>query len=65
LGLPVPDDLDGHVLLDLFVPVWRADHPLHFHRVEDTEVGPKAPHPYSVAEEALIADRLKGLGYLE
>lgn len=65
LGLPVPDDLDGHVLLDLFVPVWRADHPLRFHRVEDTEVGPKAPHPYSVAEEVLIAERLKGLGYLE
>jgi predicted AlkP superfamily phosphohydrolase/phosphomutase len=65
LGLPVPDDLDGRVLLDIFTSAWRGDHPLHFCHTGEVDMGSKVAQPYSVAEEALVAERLKGLGYLE
>ncbi len=65
LGLPIPDDLDGQVLSELFTSAWQADHPLRTQHVAETEAVSKAPYPYSVEEEALIAEHLKGLGYLE
>jgi predicted AlkP superfamily phosphohydrolase/phosphomutase len=65
LGLPVPDDLDGRTLLEIFTLAWRAEHPLHSQHVAEAERNSKVTHPYSVAEEALVAERLKGLGYLE
>jgi len=65
LGLPVPDDLDGHTLLEIFTPAWRDEHPLRFQHTADQEMSSETDHAYSVAEEASIAERLKGLGYLE
>jgi predicted AlkP superfamily phosphohydrolase/phosphomutase len=64
LGVPVPDDLDGRVLHELFIPARRADHSLRSQHVEiEGSSGPI--HPYSVAEKAMVAKRLKGLGYIE
>lgn len=60
-GLPVPQGMDGQVIEAAFHPGWLATHPL--------EVGPDLPAPEASAalspdEEAAIADRLRGLGYL-
>ncbi len=65
LNLPVPDDVDGRVLLKLFAPAWQVDHPLYSQHAVQAEVDTQASHPFSAKEEALIEERLKGLGYLE
>ncbi|RLC82088.1 MAG: hypothetical protein DRJ03_10635 [Chloroflexi bacterium] len=65
LGLPVPDDLDGRVLIELFTPAWRSVHPLYSQTVAETETATEIIRSYSVAEESLVAERLRGLGYLE
>lgn len=65
LGLPVPDDVDGRVLLEIYSPAWQADHPLHSQHAPEADTDAQASHPFSAEEEALIKERLKGLGYLE
>jgi hypothetical protein len=65
LGLPIPDDLDGRALLELFNPAWQADHPIISQHLAEAETTPEAARPYSIEEEALIAEHLRGLGYLE
>lgn len=65
LGLPVPDNVDGRALLELFTPAWRTDHPLRSQHVTGEEMGLQTSQPFSAEEEALIEERLKGLGYLE
>jgi predicted AlkP superfamily phosphohydrolase/phosphomutase len=63
LDLCVPDDLDGHVLLDLFTPDWQPAHPVCFEHALEPELE-RSSHTYSAAEESLVAERLRGLGYL-
>jgi predicted AlkP superfamily phosphohydrolase/phosphomutase len=58
LDLPVPDDLDGRVLLDIF------GRPVRFQPVAQAE-GQAETRAYSEEEEALLVERLKGLGYLD
>jgi len=65
LGLPVPDDVDGRVLYDLFTPAWQAEHPIISQHIAEAETMSKATHPYSMKDKALIAEHLKRLGYLE
>jgi predicted AlkP superfamily phosphohydrolase/phosphomutase len=60
---PIPDDLDGHALLDWFDPKFIADHPLQ--RNAATPFVPTAQPSLPDAEQALIEDRLRQLGYLE
>ena len=60
---PIPDDLDGHALLDWFEPKFIAAHPLQ--RNAATPFVPTAQPSLPEAEQALIEDRLRQLGYLE
>lgn len=81
LGLPVPADLDGRVLTEVFTPDFVATHPLV--TVPASEAAPARPGQvpnggstsgraggdetgpvYTAEEEALIRERLQGLGYL-
>lgn len=68
LGLPVPEDLEGRFPEEAFDPGWLAAHPVR--RGGRTE-GPAADAPEGAAieldagDEAMIAERLRRLGYLE
>jgi predicted AlkP superfamily phosphohydrolase/phosphomutase len=63
LGQPVPEDMDGHVLEELFEPAFIAANRVQAGgRVAlDGEQGTK----YSDEEAAIVEERLKGLGYIE
>ena len=62
-GVSVPAGLDGRVLEELFAPDFRAARPVQFH--EATSEGlPRERSAYSEAEEAVIEDRLRDLGYM-
>ncbi len=59
--LPIPKSMDGQVIEAIFHPRWLAAHP--------PKPGPDLPPPDPVAaltpdEQAAIADRLRGLGYM-
>ena len=64
LGEPVPRDLDGRVLKELFRPDVLTEYPV---RVGDPVAESRAgeEHRYSPTDEVLVAERLKGLGYLD
>lgn len=62
MGLPVPEDMDGHVLTSVLTDPFRAAHP-----VVRCEPGPGPagePYTWSDDDEEALRDRLKGLGYL-
>jgi predicted AlkP superfamily phosphohydrolase/phosphomutase len=65
LGLPIPNDLDGRVLVEAFTLAWQAEHPLHSHLTVETRPAFETSRPFSIEDEALLEKRLKGLGYLE
>jgi predicted AlkP superfamily phosphohydrolase/phosphomutase len=61
MGQPVPSDYDGQPLTQGFTDDWRAEHPLSVAElVTQREADDSA---YSAADEEVIRDRLKGLGY--
>lgn len=64
LGLPVPEDMDGRVLIELFQPEAFAARPIQRRRAGETSVE-MARSPYSEAEAWEIEHRLQDLGYLE
>jgi len=60
LGLPVPSDMDGRVLEEVF------DQPLPVHfEVADNSRTAEVQHDYADEETELIEQRLRGLGYVE
>ena len=64
LGIPVPDDMDGHVLSDALEPDWLAQHPITYQAVKpDADAG--LALGYDKNEEAQIKERLRALGYLD
>ncbi len=64
LDLPVPDDMDGKVLTDLFEDSSRKD--VQSVGTNEAAKSPEpADQPYSEEEQALVEERLKNLGYLE
>jgi predicted AlkP superfamily phosphohydrolase/phosphomutase len=66
-GLPIPSDMDGRVLTQIFEDDYLARHPVR--SIEST--APDASHRlpqqegYSLEEEDAIRERLRGLGYIE
>ena len=66
LGQPVPRDMDGKVLSDLFKPEFLQAHPI---RYDDEKENFQAPASgggdYSKEEAAQVEERLKALGYIE
>jgi predicted AlkP superfamily phosphohydrolase/phosphomutase len=62
-GLPIPSDLDGRVITELFTGA-TATSPV---RTFDVEHEPRRAddHPYTPGEQAAIEEALRGLGYIE
>ncbi|HWP45788.1 MAG TPA: alkaline phosphatase family protein [Candidatus Limnocylindrales bacterium] len=65
LGVPVPDDLEGRVLMEAFQDTYRLKNPIRTRQVggggwEKTDVD-----TYSDEETLEISERLKGMGYIE
>jgi len=65
MGTPVPTDMDGKVLEEAILPSHLHRNPPQY--VEPPEGGkPKAPRfGYSEEEATQVAERLRGLGYIE
>jgi arylsulfatase A-like enzyme len=63
LGLPIPDDMDGRPLLDIFEPDYRATHPVRYAQAEQLTQTPEEPG-YDEEDAAEMERRLRGLGYV-
>lgn len=64
MGLPIPHDMDGHVITDAFTPERIASAPPRTAEA-DTSAAPDSTEVYSPDEEAEVTKRLRELGYLE
>jgi predicted AlkP superfamily phosphohydrolase/phosphomutase len=65
LGVPVPTEMDGKVLVDGFEASYVASHPLRYQPGSGlTQARPPAEAAYTMAETAKIQERLKDLGYI-
>ncbi len=65
LGLPIPDDMDGRPLLEIFSDEYRAAHPVRFVPAADEAAAPPPPGPaYDEEDQEEMERRLKGLGYV-
>ena len=66
LGVPIPSNLDGEVLTQIFADAYLATHPIHYaHALGSNGDSTASPHDYSAVEEEAIKARLQGLGYIE
>lgn len=63
LGLPVPDDMDGTVLLDALDPAFVEVHPVQYVGAE-AHLTSDAGHDYTDEEAEIVEDRLEALAYL-
>jgi predicted AlkP superfamily phosphohydrolase/phosphomutase len=64
-GLPVPDDVDGRVLVEIFEADWLAQNPPTFEEATRFDVHPgDRVSVYSSTEDGEVRNRLRGLGYL-
>lgn len=64
MGLPVPDDMDGRVLEEIFTEERAAARPVEL-RPADAFEDKAGEAVYTGADEEAIRDRLKALGYIE
>lgn len=67
MGLPVDPDMDGKVLQQAIVPDYLAHHPVRYEQGEDTGSSRQRVEAgtYGEEESEKIAERLRGLGYIE
>jgi predicted AlkP superfamily phosphohydrolase/phosphomutase len=66
LGEPVPTDIDGRVLTEVYSPAHTAANPPRYETVtEDGEVAGPRDEIYSDQDYAKLTDHLRGLGYIE
>lgn len=64
LGVPIPEDMDGNVLVDAFRPGFLAEHAVQSGAASGTSGGDR-PSGYTDEESAKVEERLQALGYLE
>jgi hypothetical protein len=64
LGLPIPEDMDGRVLKDLFHEDFLKSNPPRYVNVKP-KTSDNSTVIYSEKENRQMAERLRGLGYLE
>lgn len=62
MGLPIPDDMDGHVLLDIFEQEFVIKHPIK--RVSSKQRGATDSYELSEDESDEMKEQLRGLGYM-
>jgi predicted AlkP superfamily phosphohydrolase/phosphomutase len=63
LGLPIPDDMDGRPLLEIFRPEYRAAHAVEIVPAQGQAASPSGP-AYDEEDQEEMERRLKGLGYV-
>jgi predicted AlkP superfamily phosphohydrolase/phosphomutase len=66
LDVPVPEDLDGRVLEEVFTEAYSADHPTRQAAVPVSAAAawqPESAEVYSAEEAALVQQRLNDMGY--
>ena len=63
LGLPVPEYMDGHVLTDAFTDVFNEANPITYSQVGPGD-GVGSDAIYTDAEEELVMQKLRDLGYV-
>ena len=66
MGMPVPRDMDGRVLEEVFIPAYLAKNPVQFEEVSE-QVGDTSGNfgGYKLDETNKIAERLRNLGYID
>ncbi|MGB0388804.1 MAG: alkaline phosphatase family protein [Ardenticatenaceae bacterium] len=62
MGLPIPNDMDGKVLRDIFAPHFLAQHPPHYVKADAHCASER--YEWSLNEEEALISRLQDLGYL-
>jgi predicted AlkP superfamily phosphohydrolase/phosphomutase len=65
LGQPVPDDMDGRVLTEIFESAYLEQRPVRQEAVGGAEATAEAGATYSDEESEIIEKRLQDLGYIE
>jgi arylsulfatase A-like enzyme len=66
LGLPIPPEMDGKVLTQLFPEDYLQAHPVSYGHGAGPDISAaESQRDYSADEEAAIRTRLQGLGYIE
>ena len=65
LGLPVPQALDGRVLLETLEEQYLSQHPAALENADASPAAASAAHEYTDEEAAKITKKLKELGYIE
>jgi predicted AlkP superfamily phosphohydrolase/phosphomutase len=63
LGLPVPEYIDGRVLSEAFTDEFNAENPIAFSQAGPGE-GTGSDSVYSEAEEEIVLQKLRDLGYV-
>ena len=64
LGVPIPRDIDGRVLSELFPPNWMAANTVRYREMGDEQFAGSIEDAYADEDAGLIEDRLRSLGYL-
>ncbi|MGD8967066.1 MAG: hypothetical protein PVI07_06125 [Anaerolineae bacterium] len=63
-GHPIPGDMDGEVLTDIFAEDHLRQHPIEYGEPSKVDVQP-AHTPLDAEDAHKIEERLRGLGYIE
>jgi predicted AlkP superfamily phosphohydrolase/phosphomutase len=64
LGVPIPPDMDGHALQDIFTE-WPVEEAPAIAAANGCEAPVELDSHYSPEDEEMISERLKSLGYVE
>lgn len=62
LGVPLPEDMDGQILFDIFTPEFTARHEVCYATPVQTTL--TVDSGLTDAEEEEIVARLRGMGYM-
>jgi predicted AlkP superfamily phosphohydrolase/phosphomutase len=65
LGVPIPDDMDGKVLTDIFTEEFVSAHTIQYTKAPYSEMDKDEDTTYSAEEADLMSQKLKDLGYLD
>jgi predicted AlkP superfamily phosphohydrolase/phosphomutase len=65
MGQPIPDDMDGRVLVEAFDPEFAKQHPVQHEKSSASASEPVDNTTYTAEDAAQIEARLKALGYIE
>jgi hypothetical protein len=63
MGLPVPSDMDGRVLTEIIEPYILSSRPVRKAEVKTDATDER--HIFNQEDEEIIAERLRGLGYVD